>query len=55
MAIGWGTLSEGGSLPSTLQQVTIQTIAYDAAMCSSVLNYRQYQFCAGVPGGGKGK
>ena len=43
------------SLPSDLQQVTVQTIDHSASMCSSVLNDPQTQFCAGVSGGGKGK
>ncbi|CAF3748788.1 unnamed protein product [Rotaria sp. Silwood1] len=53
VAVGWGTLSEGGSLPSTLQQVTVKTIDYRHSTCSSVLNNRQVQFCAGISGGGK--
>lgn len=54
MTVGWGRLSETGSLPLALQQVTVQTIDYRASMCRSVLYNRQLQFCAGVPGGGKG-
>ncbi len=54
MAVGWGRLSESGSLPTYLQQVTLQTIDYRASTCSLVLNNRQTQFCAGVAGGGKG-
>ncbi|CAF1226006.1 unnamed protein product [Adineta steineri] len=53
VAVGWGTLTEGGSLPLYLQQVTLQTIAYTASTCSNVLNDPQKQLCAGVPGGGK--
>ncbi|CAF3204398.1 unnamed protein product, partial [Rotaria sp. Silwood2] len=53
VAVGWGTLSEGGSLPSTLQQVTVKTVDYRGSTCSSVLNNRLVQFCAGVSGGGK--
>ena len=55
MAVGWGTLSESGALPTTLQQVTVQTMNYRAAACASVINSVQTQFCAGVTGGGKGK
>ncbi|CAF3614842.1 unnamed protein product, partial [Rotaria sp. Silwood2] len=28
VAVGWGTLWEGGSLPSTLPQVPLKTVAY---------------------------
>ncbi len=54
MAVGWGTLSEGGSLPMYLQQVNVQTIDYQASACKSILIDRQKQLCAGVSGGGKG-
>jgi hypothetical protein len=46
-------LSSGGSLPSSIQQVTVQTINYQSSTCNSVSNW-QVQFCAGVFGGGKG-
>ena len=54
VAVGWGTLSEGGSLPSTLQQVTLQTISYQASSCNSSIADWHTQLCAGVSGGGKG-
>ncbi|CAF0944603.1 unnamed protein product [Rotaria sordida] len=53
VAVGWGTLWEGGSLPTALQQVTVQTIDYRQSSCTSVLNNRAMQFCAGISGGGK--
>ncbi|CAF1576748.1 unnamed protein product [Adineta ricciae] len=53
VAVGWGTLSEGGSLPSKLQQVTLQTISYQASSCSSSITDWHIQLCAGVSGGGK--
>ncbi|CAF1576171.1 unnamed protein product [Adineta ricciae] len=53
VAVGWGTLSEGGALPSTLQQVTLQTISYQASSCSSSITDSRTQLCAGVSGGGK--
>jgi hypothetical protein len=54
VAVGWGRLSEDGSLPTVLQQVTLETIGYRVSTCRSVINDPQKQFCAGVPGGGKG-
>ncbi|CAF1407794.1 unnamed protein product [Rotaria sordida] len=53
VAVGWGTLWEGGSLPTALQQVTVQTIDYRQSSCRSVLNNPVMQFCAGISGGGK--
>lgn len=53
-AVGWGRLSESGSLPTSLQQVSVKTIDYTASTCSITLNDRTLQFCAGVNGGGKG-
>ncbi|CAF1477615.1 unnamed protein product, partial [Rotaria magnacalcarata] len=53
VAVGWGTLQEGGSSSATLQQVTVQTVDYQASTCSPLLYNRQLQFCAGVSGGGK--
>ncbi|CAF2516359.1 unnamed protein product [Rotaria sp. Silwood2] len=54
VAVGWGRLSEGGSLPSTLQQVTVQTVDYRASTCTPTMVDWHVQFCAGVSGGGKG-
>ncbi len=47
-------MSEGGSLPTTLQQVTLQTVAYNASTCMSEITDWHVQLCAGVSGGGKG-
>ncbi|CAF4002344.1 unnamed protein product [Rotaria sp. Silwood2] len=51
VAVGWGTLNEGGSLPSTLQQVTVQTVDYRASTCNRTMTDWHVQFCAGVSGG----
>ncbi|CAF1541040.1 unnamed protein product [Rotaria magnacalcarata] len=53
VAVGWGTLSEGGSLPTTLRQVTVQTVAYQASTCAPTMVNWTVQLCAGVSGGGK--
>ncbi|CAF2910948.1 unnamed protein product [Rotaria sp. Silwood2] len=53
VAVGWGRLSEGGSLPSTLQQVTMQTVDYRASTCNQTMTDWHVQFCASVPGGSK--
>ncbi|CAF4679131.1 unnamed protein product [Rotaria sp. Silwood1] len=53
VAVGWGRLSEGGSLPSTMQQVTVQTIDYRASTCNQTMANWYLQFCAGVSDGGK--
>ena len=54
MAVGWGRLTEGGNLPSNLQQVTVQTIDYRTDTCSPSISNWHLQLCAGVSGGGKG-
>jgi hypothetical protein len=48
VAVGWGRLVEGGSLPETLQQVTLQIIDDQAYSCSRVIHNTQVQICAGV-------
>ncbi|CAM4881126.1 unnamed protein product [Rotaria socialis] len=53
VAVGWGTLSQGGSLPTTLRQVTVQTVAYQAPTCTPTMINWAVQLCAGVSGGGK--
>ncbi|CAF3764259.1 unnamed protein product [Rotaria sordida] len=53
VAVGWGRLSEGGPLSSTLQQVTVQTIDYQDSTCTPIMADWHVQFCAGVSGGGK--
>ncbi len=54
VAVGWGRLAAGGSLPLTLQQVTVQTVDYRASTCTPTMVDWHVQLCAGVPGGGKG-
>ncbi|CAF3695884.1 unnamed protein product [Rotaria sordida] len=53
IAVGWGRLRENGSSPSILQQVTVQTIDYQASTCTPTMVDWHVQFCAGVSGGGK--
>ncbi|CAF1410386.1 unnamed protein product, partial [Rotaria sordida] len=53
IAVGWGRLRENGSSPSILQQVTVQTIDYQASTCTPIMVDWHVQFCAGVSGGGK--
>ena len=55
MAVGWGTTSSGGSVSTSLRQVTMSTIAATASMCVSVLNDVTRQFCAGIQCGGRGE
>ncbi|CAF0946322.1 unnamed protein product [Rotaria sordida] len=50
VAVGWGRLSEGGSSPSILQQVTVQTIDYRSSTCARIVNDWSVQFCASSPG-----
>jgi len=46
--------SSSATLPLNLQQVTLLTIPYQSATCTSVLTDWHVQLCAGVYGGGKG-
>ena len=57
IAIGWGTLESGGSIPDDLhlQQVTVQAVSQTDPTCAEFVTDRRVQFCAGVVGGGKGK
>ncbi len=55
MAIGWGALSENGSVSETLQQVTLQRIDYESSTCYPIVSNESMQICAGVPNGDKGK
>lgn len=55
VAIGWGTLSSGGSAPDTLRQVTVKAVDSDAKTCKPSIRNTRLQFCAAVNGGGKGR
>jgi len=46
VAVGWGRLSENGALPSTLQQVTLQTVDYRASTCAPSIADWHVQLCA---------
>ena len=53
IASGWGTLSSGGSQPSTLREVTLDTMSN--SQCTSSNNYNWWQItsnmiCAGRAG-----
>ncbi|CAF1151198.1 unnamed protein product [Adineta steineri] len=54
ITVGWGRLSDGGTLPTNLQQVTLETIDYRDPTCSVLLTDEKLQLCASVPGGIKG-
>ena len=55
VAVGWGVLSSGSKLSSnSLQQVTLQTMSTSSSNCRKLVNDNRVQFCAAVPGGGKG-
>jgi hypothetical protein len=58
VAIGWGVLSfwQTSISPSQqLRQVTLNAISAKHQMCEPSINNKQFQFCAGTIGGGKGK
>jgi hypothetical protein len=58
VAIGWGQKAEHiRVLSEELQQVTLQTIAYESYSCQrQLLDFeKSRQFCASVETGGKGK
>ncbi|CAF3826325.1 unnamed protein product [Rotaria sordida] len=46
VAVGWGRLSEGGYVSSTLQQVTMQTVDRQSSTCTSVARSWSFQLCA---------
>jgi trypsin len=49
---GWGTTSQGGSIPATLRQVDVQVVA--RTTCNSAYGgITARMVCAGVNGGGK--
>ena len=55
VAIGWGVLLPDDKTPSdALQQVTLDVIPNSAVNCHNTVHNGDNQFCAGVPGGGKG-
>ncbi|MCL4134016.1 UNVERIFIED_CONTAM: hypothetical protein GTU68_065614 [Idotea baltica] len=51
-AIGWGTLSSGGSSPDILQEVVVPVVP-NVTCNSSYGNITSNMVCAGFPGGGK--
>ena len=53
--MGWGTTSSGGSVSTSLQQVTLSTMAANGSMCRSVLYDWSRQFCAAIHCGGRGE
>jgi len=54
VTIGWGQLTENGAVPKNLQQVTLETIDYQASTCEKLIVNKQVQLCASVPNGDKG-
>jgi hypothetical protein len=56
VAIGWGQKAEDIKILSKeLQQVTLQTIAYESDSCKRLIFDKSRQFCAGDETDGKGK
>ena len=55
VAIGWGVLSTVDRISSnTLQQVSLEIIDNNDTTCERSIHNESVQFCAGIPGGGKG-
>uniref|UniRef100_A0A1L8EGC6 Putative trypsin delta/gamma-like protein n=1 Tax=Haematobia irritans TaxID=7368 RepID=A0A1L8EGC6_HAEIR len=50
---GWGTLVEGGNIPNTLQQVTVNYVELSKCKRSYPLMLTDRMLCANVEGGGK--
>ncbi|XP_013113232.1 trypsin delta [Stomoxys calcitrans] len=50
---GWGTLVEGGNIPNTLQQVTLNYVELSKCKKSYPLMLTDRMMCANVEGGGK--
>ncbi|CAF0730459.1 unnamed protein product [Didymodactylos carnosus] len=53
VAIGWGTLTEKGSVSYTLQQVELPVVASTSRYCYNQTTDNDSQFCAGFISGGK--
>ncbi len=54
VAIGWGSITSGGSSSNVLRQVTIEAVGDREPKCSNSIHNTRVQFCAAVEGGGKG-
>ena len=50
---GWGTLTEGGSLPDKLQKVTVPFVSQDSCAKSYPGQLTNTMICAGLENGGK--
>ena len=56
VVIGWGDTGHGApTLPSQLQQVEVFNIDNNDPICVESIDDSQFQFCAGLHGGGKGE
>ncbi|CAF4347585.1 unnamed protein product, partial [Adineta steineri] len=54
LTVGWGTLSSGGDISRTLQQVTVRAVGAETTYCQYVIKNPMLQLCAGImPAGGK--
>ncbi|CAF3016792.1 unnamed protein product [Rotaria sp. Silwood2] len=51
--IGWGSLTENGTIPRELQQVRVMALANNDLRCVNASYDKERQFCAMVDGGGK--